>query len=160
MFNYYERRAIEILEKETKLSSNNENSQPNGVKTVGLTHMMKIFNDVNPMNNTNFDRNSMPLLHKILLCTVLVCNKETKAKETLLSKVSWILFLKFRLVYSSCFDFILKIYDRFNKICKKYLTVIDSETEFFNLCNLVQDSGLINLKKAKDLRNSKVFFFF
>ena len=48
---------------------------------------MKIFNDVNPMNNSNFDRNSMPLLHKILLCTILLCNKETKVKETLLSKV-------------------------------------------------------------------------
>ena len=49
--------------------------------------MMKIFNDVNPMNNSNFDRNSMPLLHKILLCTILLCNKETKVKETLLSNV-------------------------------------------------------------------------
>ena len=70
------------------MNLNNENNQPNGIKIVGLTHMMKIFNDVNPMNNSHFDRNSMPLLHKILLCTVLLCNKEAKAKETVLSKVS------------------------------------------------------------------------
>jgi hypothetical protein len=56
---------------------------------------MKIFNDVNPMNNSNFDRNSMPLLHKILLCTILLCNKETKVKETLLSKVFKIFLLSF-----------------------------------------------------------------
>lgn len=49
--------------------------------------MMKIFNDVNPTTNNSFDRNAMPLMHKILLCTLLLCTKETKLKEILLSKV-------------------------------------------------------------------------
>lgn len=33
---------------------------------------------------------------------------------------------------------------------------MDSEAEFYNLCNLVSDCGLISLKKAKELRNYKV----
>lgn len=61
-----------------------------------------IFNDVNPINNSNFDRNSMPLLHKILLCTILLCNKETKVKETLLSKV-FKLFLSLKFSLKFCF---------------------------------------------------------
>ncbi len=73
------RHAIEILEKDAKIKEN--------VTTVGVNHMMKIFNDINPMTTANFDRNSMPLLHKILLCTLLLCNKELQMKECILSKV-------------------------------------------------------------------------
>ena len=77
-------RSIEIIEKETK--SNGE-SMTQEVKLVGMNHMMKIFNDINPMTNSNFDKNSMPLMQKILLCTVLLCTKEMRVKEILLSKV-------------------------------------------------------------------------
>ena len=54
--------------------------------------MMKIFNEVNPMNNAKFDRGSMPLTQKILLCTLLLCTKEMKIKEILLSKVFYLNF--------------------------------------------------------------------
>jgi hypothetical protein len=33
---------------------------------------------------------------------------------------------------------------------------MDSESEFYNLCTLVQDNGYILLKKSKDIRNTKV----
>lgn len=46
-----------------------------------------------------------------------------------------------------------KLFDRFNKICE---TKVESESEFINLCNLVQDNGLIDMKKAKEIRNYKI----
>ena len=49
--------------------------------------MMRIFNDVNPMTNSNLENSTMPIMQKILLCTILLCNKEMKIKEILLSKV-------------------------------------------------------------------------
>ena len=51
--------------------------------------------------------------------------------------------------------FLFKLYDRFNKICD---TKIESESEFLHLCGLVQDNGLIDVKKAKEVRNYKVRF--
>lgn len=56
---------------------------------------MKVFNEINPMNNNKFERNSMPLTQKVLLCTILLCNKESKVKDIALSKVS-LEFKKFR----------------------------------------------------------------
>lgn len=52
--------------------------------------------------------------------------------------------------------FSLKLLDKFNKICKTYSTSMDSEAEFLNLCCLVQDNGLVDVKKAKEVRNYKV----
>ena len=35
---------------------------------------------------------------------------------------------------------------------------MESESEFLNLCTLVQDTGLVDVKKAKEVRNYKVIF--
>lgn len=51
---------------------------------------------------------------------------------------------------------ISKLFERFNKICKTYASEMDSEAEFQNLCTMVQDNGLVEIKKVKDSRNSKV----
>ena len=34
---------------------------------------------------------------------------------------------------------------------------MESESEFLNLCIMVQDNGFIDVKKAKEARNYKVF---
>lgn len=122
------RRAIDLIEQQFKLN-NKDKTGP--LKPVGIPLMMRVFNDINPMNTAKFDKNSMPLTQKVLLCTLLLCNKETKMKEVTLSK----------------------LYDRFNKICE---TKMESESEFLNLCTLVQDTGLVDVKKAKEVRNYKV----
>ncbi|CAF0940474.1 unnamed protein product [Brachionus calyciflorus] len=122
------RRAIELNEQEAKLTNLET------IKTVNIAQMMKIFNAVNPITNSNLDRNTMPLMQKILLCTILLCNIETKVKEVTLSK----------------------LFEKFNKICKSYSTSVDSESEFVNLCILIQDNGLIEVKKAKEVRNYKL----
>jgi hypothetical protein len=36
---------------------------------------------------------------------------------------------------------------------------MESESEFVNLCTMIQDSGLIDVKKAKEVRNFKVSAF-
>ena len=115
--------------------------------------MMKVFNDINPMTSSKFDRSSMPLTQKVLLCTLLLCNKETRVKDVILSKV----FFQEIIVFFNIFImfFLFKLYDRFNKICD---TKIESESEFLHLCGLVQDNGLIDVKKAKEVRNYKVRF--
>lgn len=75
------RRAIEFNEQEAKFNNTDT------IKTVNIAQMMKIFNQVNPITNSNLDRNTMPLMQKILLCTILLCNIEMKIKEITLSKV-------------------------------------------------------------------------
>lgn len=76
------RRAIEFNEQEVKFSN-----QPNIVKTVGIAQMMRIFNEVNPITNSNLNKNTMPLMQKILLCTILRCSKDMKIKDISFTKV-------------------------------------------------------------------------
>jgi hypothetical protein len=52
--------------------------------------MMRIFNEVNPITNSNLDKNTMPLMQKILLCTILLCSKDLKLREVTMSKVFFI----------------------------------------------------------------------
>ena len=54
------------------------------------------------------------------------------------------------------FFYFLKLFEKFNKICDAYSSAIGSESEFANLCTLLQDNGLVEIKKAKEIRNQKV----
>ena len=81
---FYYRRAVDLIEQQFK-TGNQDKTGP--LKPVGIPLMMRIFNDINPMNNSKFDKKSMPLTQKVLLCTVLLCNKESKVKDIVLSKV-------------------------------------------------------------------------
>jgi cell division control protein 6 len=131
------RRAVELIEQELKFAGSSSSQQPadsSPVKSVGIAHMMRVFNEINPMTNSNLDKSTMPLMQKILLCTILLCSKDMKIKEIVLSK----------------------LYDKFNKVCKTYSTAMESESEFVNLCTMIQDSGLIDMKKAKEIRNYKI----
>jgi cell division control protein 6 len=78
------RKAIEEIEKEYIENSQNETGP---LKCVSIAHMMRIFNNVNPVVTSNIEKNSMPLMQKILLCTVLLMTKQMRSKEVLLSKV-------------------------------------------------------------------------
>lgn len=49
-----------------------------------------------------------------------------------------------------------KLLEKFNKVCKAYSTEIGSDSEFMSLCTSLQDNGLIDVKKSKEIRNSKV----
>jgi cell division control protein 6 len=137
----------------------NTSSGNGNVKAVSIGHMMRIFNEINPMTNSNLDKNTMPLMQKILLCTILLCNKDMKVKEIQFSKVIFLIKFKFISLY---FYFVItffagfKLFDKFNKISKAYSTTVDSESEFVNLCTLLQDNGLVDVKKTKDVRSGKV----
>lgn len=123
------RRAIEVIEQDLKQSN-----QADTFKTISIVNMMRVFNEVNPMTNSNLDKNTMPLMQKILLCTILLCNKDLNLREVTHSK----------------------LFEKFNKICKTYASEMDSESEFINLCTMVQDNGLVEIKKAKDIRMTKI----
>ncbi len=101
------RRAIELVEQDVKF-----NSKENDVsfKPVSISIMMKVFNEINPMNNSKFEKNSMPLTQKVLLCTILLCNKESKVKEIALSKVKFIFFSLLLLNFKFHFFFSLLYY--------------------------------------------------
>lgn len=122
------RRAVDLIEAQFKTGSADKSGP---LKPVGIPLMMRVFNEINPMTSAKFDKGNMPLTQKVLLCTLLLCNKESRVKDVILSK----------------------LYDRFNKICD---TKIESESEFLHLCTLVQDNGLVDVKKAKEVRNYKV----
>ena len=74
-----------MIEKDAKASGT---GQP--IKAVGIAHIMRILNEINPMTNANLDRATMPLMQKILLCTILLCSKEMKIRDVPLSKVQTI----------------------------------------------------------------------
>lgn len=78
------RRSIEEIEREYIENSQNEIGP---LKSVNITHMMRLFNNINPIVRSNMDKTSMPLMQKILLCTVLLMTKQMRVKEIPLSKV-------------------------------------------------------------------------
>ncbi len=89
------RRAIELIEQDLK-----QTNQIDVFKPVTISHMMRVFNEINPMTNSNLDKNTMPLMQKVLLCTILLCNKELKMREVQLSKVFLLIIVKAFLLFS------------------------------------------------------------
>jgi hypothetical protein len=81
------RRAIEIIEQEAISPNKDAELEKPTIKTVGISQMIRIFNEVDPMANSNLDKGCMPLMQKILLCTILLYNKDMKIKEITFSKV-------------------------------------------------------------------------
>ena len=83
------RRAIEFIEKEFRQQNANDLAEQLDFKPVKISHIMRILNDINPMTNNNLiNKATMPISQKILLCTILLCNKEMKIKDVPLSKVT------------------------------------------------------------------------
>jgi len=93
------RRAVDLIEAQFKLASTDKSGP---LKPVGIPLMMRVFNEINPMTSTKFDKSNMPLTQKVLLCTLLLCNKESKIKDVILSKVKKKFNITIRIVFERC----------------------------------------------------------
>nr|XP_056719239.1 cell division control protein 6 homolog [Euleptes europaea] len=144
------RRAIEIVESDVKsqtvlkpLSDCKSSSKPATdspvPKRVGLLHISQVVSEVygNRMaaGNSCGDADSFPLQQKILVCSLLLLAKQQKAKEVTLGK----------------------LHEAYSKVCRKQQVGALDQSECLSLSSLLESRGILGLKKAKDVRLTKVF---
>merc|ERR1712106_1134102 len=110
---------------------------PADIKPVEVAQVMAIFNQVygnKVVAAVTQAPASFPLPQKILVCSLLLMLKHGKSKDITLGK-----FLE---VYS--------------KVCKKRNVPTMDQTDFLNICVLLEARGLLQVKKAKEVRQSKI----
>jgi len=110
---------------------------PADIKPVEVAQVMAIFNQVygnKVIAAVTQAPASFPLPQKILVCSLLLMLKHGKSKDITLGK-----FLE---VYS--------------KVCKKRNVPTMDQTDFLNICILLEARGLLQVKKAKEVRQSKI----
>ncbi|XP_077171078.1 cell division control protein 6 homolog [Paroedura picta] len=144
------RRAIEIVESDVKsqtilrpLSDCKSSSKPAldspVPKRVGLLHVSQVISDVYGDRMAARDgcaeANSFPLQQKILVCSLLLLAKQQRAKEVTLGK----------------------LHEAYSKVCRKQQVGALGQSECLSLSSLLEARGILGLKKAKDVRMTKVF---
>ncbi|XP_015264825.1 PREDICTED: cell division control protein 6 homolog [Gekko japonicus] len=144
------RRAIEIVESDVKsqtvlkplsgcASSSKLATDSPVPKRVGLLHISQVISDVYGDRMTAGrscrDTDSFPLQQKILVCSLLFLAKQQKAKEVTLGK----------------------LHEAYSKVCRKQQVGALDQSECLSLSSLLESRGIVGLKKAKDVRLTKVF---
>ena len=136
------RRAIELAEieykKQTILSPGVSPSR-DGIKQIDLPQIQKIFGEIysskviSSMSEANSD---LPLQQKMLMATLLLISKNgpTKVKEVRLGK----------------------LHETYSRICKKRNMCGMDLSEATLLCGLLESRGFFGVKKAKDVRDSRI----
>ncbi|XP_019362421.1 PREDICTED: cell division control protein 6 homolog [Gavialis gangeticus] len=107
-------------------------------KRVGLPHISQVISDVYgdrmaPRGGGAND--SFPLQQKILVCSLLLLAKQSKAKEVMLGK----------------------LHEAYSKVCRKQQVAAIDQSECISLVASLESRGILGLKKAKETRLSKVF---
>ncbi|XP_023244751.1 cell division control protein 6 homolog [Centruroides sculpturatus] len=148
------RRAIEVVEAEggrRVLKASSENGcnpgspkRLSGVnescKQVDVSHINSVFNEIYGSRavltciSKEGNGNGIPLQQKIILCTLLLVIKITKTREVTLGK----------------------LYSVYSQICRKRQMSTLDQMEYCSTCSLLESQGLVNMKKSKDVRSSKV----
>lgn len=108
---------------------------------VGLPQIMSVLHDIynsqvlssGPSKSSEFD-STLPIQQKLLLCALLLLVKHSKVKDITIGK----------------------LHEVHCRICRKRQIGEVASSEFFSLCDLVESRGLINLKKGKEARLTKV----
>ena len=137
------RRAIETVEvEECKMRLNaEENSLPetdaemsikrNQIRVM-LRHMASVISEVNSSALTN--QTELPLHQKLAVCTLLCLVKDQQSKEPTLGQ----------------------LYDAYLKVCNGRKLKFESEAEFVGVVNMLEVKGVVEMKKMKELRMSKL----
>ncbi|KAB7501583.1 Cell division control protein 6-like protein [Armadillidium nasatum] len=140
------RRAVELCEIETRkqlrLTSRSPSKSPrkgsnHALKQIDIPQILSIFNEVygNRVTTTITENSqSLPLQQKVLICTLLLMLKHSKTKNINLGK--------FHEVYS--------------RVCIRQKLQSVEQSEFFSLCSLLESRGILQVKKTKEIRNSKI----
>lgn len=137
------RRAVEIVEAEVKrqqilkpigITSSPKKAVP---KKVTISHVSKVISEVygsRIVNSCGGEHPTIPLQQKLLICTVLLMQKESKLREIPVGQ----------------------LHETYCKICKKRQVSQISQEDCLALCNLLETRGIISMKRAKETRMTKV----
>ncbi|XP_042892016.1 cell division control protein 6 homolog isoform X2 [Penaeus japonicus] len=143
------RRAVELCEIQARRQSvlkptNGSPSKsptkrpsPPPMKMVEVPQVLAIFNEVygsRVISAVTDAPDSFPLQQKVLICSLLLIMKHAKSKDLNLGK----------------------FHDVYTKICKKRNLPGIDQSEFLSLCTLLESRGMLQIKKAKEIRSSKV----
>nr|XP_045602307.1 cell division control protein 6 homolog [Procambarus clarkii] len=142
------RRAVELCEIQARRQSvlkpsngsprKSPRKQENApLKMVEIPQVMSIFNEVygsRVITAVTDAPDSFPLQQKVLICSLLLILKHGKTKGVTLGK--------FHEVYT--------------RVCKKRQMPNMDQTEFLSVCVLLESRGMLQVKRAKEIRSSKV----
>ena len=137
------RRAVEVVETEAKrqqvLKPIDRSASPkkSPVKKVTIAHVSKVISEVygsRIVNSCGGEQPTIPLQQKLLICTVLLLQKESKLREISVGQ----------------------LHETYCSICKKRQVSQISQEDCLSLCNLLESRGIISMKRAKETRMAKV----
>lgn len=138
------RRAIEIVESDVKsqtilkpLSQCKSPSEALVPKRVGLIHISQVISEVDGNRMTLSQegaQDSFPLQQKILVCSLLLLTRQLKIKEVTLGK----------------------LYEAYSNVCRKQQMATVDQSECLSLSGLLEARGILELKKNKETRFTKV----
>ena len=135
------RRAVEIVETDIRRQSvltPDENNKQTATKKkkVTLAHISSVCSDVygSRLSQSDGSNATFPLQQKVLVCSIMVAQKDLKQKDTTMGK----------------------LHEIYSRICKSRQISQISYNEFASVCSLLESRGLLAIKKAKDQRSSKV----
>lgn len=140
------RRAIETVETSIRVKNILKPTESNSptkksdilLKKIGIPHIARVISEVYGCRviASTQDSESIPLQQKIAVCTLLLLLKKGKkpAKEVTLGN----------------------LHNVFQKVCKRYNVVAVDQSDFINMCSLLDTRGIICSKKAKEPRLTKV----
>lgn len=131
------RRSIEVLEVERKLRVTPVPAAKGHAvlkPAVSLQTMVNLLSD-NRCQSADAAETGLPLQQKLAACCLLLLFKHGKLKEVTFGK----------------------LHDTYSKVCRRRDVVPTDQSEFLNVCTLLETRGILSLKKAKnDCRTSKV----
>ncbi|XP_070569560.1 cell division control protein 6 homolog [Ptychodera flava] len=145
------RRAVEIVESDVRsqmvLQPSSEPSLPPSPrkstpktpvpKKVSLLHISNVISEVygsRMVSSNNNQQQTFPVQQKLLICTLLLMLKHSKAKEITLGK----------------------LHDVYCRICQSRQVGAVDQSEFLSLCGLIETRGIIGVKKSKETRQTKI----
>jgi len=135
------RRAIELVETQERCrrrKQTNGSSQaepPSKPLRVTLSHVASVISEVYSSTVSSCSaQESIPLQQKLVACTLLLLVRSQPKKEVTLGK----------------------LHEAYIEVCRKRQLKFESETEFVGLCKMLDSTGIISLKKAKETRLMKV----
>jgi len=144
LLGYVYRRAIELVETQEwcrRRKQTNESSQaepPSKPLRVTLSHIASVISEVYSSTVSSCSaQESIPLQQKLVACTLLLLVRSQPKKEVTLGK----------------------LHEAYTEVCRKRRLKFESETEFVGLCKMLDSTGIISLKKAKETRLMKVSIY-
>lgn len=146
------RRAVEVVEADvgtqtvlspkapkqlvSPVKSPQKSPKKSPLKKVSLQTISSVLGEVYGSNIVSSSNQSQtfPLQQKLAICTLLLIVKEGKKRETTLGK----------------------LHEIYCKICQRRQVPSVDQSEFFSICQLIETRGIMEIKSAKDTRQTKI----